>query len=134
MEDGVHVTPSKTQHTSGKKLIIEWSPAFRALVDAILDLPPARIGNAPLFATRNGKPFIKADGHAGAFDTRWQKFMNRLVADTGITRFQERDLRALVASESATLQEASERLGHSDTRITANVYRRKPVRIKPLES
>ncbi len=48
-------------------------------------------------------------------------------------RFQERDFRAKVASESDNLVEASERLGHSDTAITQRVYRRKPVRIQPLK-
>ena len=38
-------------------------------------------------------------------------------------RFQERDLRAKVVSESASLVEASERLGHTDTGITQRVYR-----------
>jgi hypothetical protein len=35
-------------------------------------------------------------------------------------------------SDSATLAEASERLGHSDTAITRRVYRRKPVVVSPL--
>jgi integrase len=47
-------------------------------------------------------------------------------------RFQERDLRAKVASDSDSLIEASERLGHADTGITQRVYRRKPVRVQPL--
>ena len=55
------------------------------------------------------------------------------MAETKITqRFQERDLRAKVASDSDSLIEASERLGHADTAITQRVYRRKPVRIQPL--
>ena len=47
-------------------------------------------------------------------------------------RFQERDLRAKVASDSDTLVEASERLGHASTEITQRVYSRKPVRVKLL--
>jgi len=43
------------------------------------------------------------------------------------------DLRAKVASDSDSLIEASERLGHADTAITQRVYRRKPVRIQPLK-
>ena len=133
--DGIHVQPRKTAHTTAKKLIIEWDQdgELRALVDEILALPPTpRIQGAPLFVTREGKPYIKPDGRANGFDTAWQRFMNRLVKNTDVTRFQERDLRALVASESDTVQEASERLGHSDTRITQRVYRRKPVKVKPL--
>jgi integrase len=133
--DGIHTKPHKTAKTSSKKLIIEWDPdgELRALVDEILALPPTpRIQSAPLFVTRNGQPFIKPDGRANGFDTLWQRFMNKLVAETDVTRFQERDLRALVASESDTLEEAKERLGHSDSRITARVYRRKPTKVKPL--
>jgi integrase len=67
------------------------------------------------------------------FDSLWQRFMGKILADTNVSeRFQERDLRAKVASESDTLIEASERLGHADTNITQRVYRRKPVRVQPL--
>jgi integrase len=48
-------------------------------------------------------------------------------------RFHEHDLRAKVASDSDTLVEASERLSHSSTEITERVYRRKPVKVTPLE-
>jgi integrase len=37
-EDGIHVQPSKTQHSSGRRLIIEWDEfgELRAVVDEIL--------------------------------------------------------------------------------------------------
>ena len=47
-------------------------------------------------------------------------------------RFQERDLRAKVASESNGLVEASERPGHADTATAHRIYRRKSVRGQPL--
>ena len=57
-----------------------------------------------------------------------------VMEKTKITeRFQERDLRAKVASDSDSLIEASERLGHADTAITQRGYRRKPIRIQPLK-
>jgi len=57
-----------------------------------------------------------------------------VMESTKVTeRFQERDLRAKVASDSDGLVEASERLGHADTAITQRVYRRKPVRVQPLK-
>ena len=59
--------------------------------------------------------------------------MKKVMAETKVTdRFEERDLRAKVASDSDSLIEASERLGHADTAITQRVYRRKPVRVQPL--
>ena len=134
-KDGIHVQPHKTKYSTGKRLIIEWddSGELRALVDEILMIPPRRIGDAPLFTTRNGKAYIDAKGFCNAFDSLWQRFMNKVMAETKVTdRFQERDLRAKVASDSDTLIEASERLAHADTAITQRVYRRKPVRVKPL--
>lgn len=59
-KDGIHIQPSKTRQSSGKRLIIEWddSGELRALVDEILKIRPRRIGDAPLFVTRQGKPYI----------------------------------------------------------------------------
>jgi len=55
------------------------------------------------------------------------------MKETQVTeRFQERDLRAKVASDSGSLVEASEQLGHADTATTQRVYRRKPVWVQPL--
>jgi integrase len=110
-DDGIHVRTSKT----GKRLVFEWDDAgeLRALTDEILRIPPRRIGDAPLFTTRQGKPYIDTSGRANGFDSLWQRFMRKVVAAGG-ERFQERDLRAKVASESASLLEASERLGHAD--------------------
>ncbi len=107
---------------------------MRALLDDILRIPPRRIGDAPLFVTRQGKSYVDRDGRCNGFDSLWQRFMDKVMGETNITeRFQERDLRAKVASDSGSLVEASERLGHADTAITQRVYRRKPVRVQPLK-
>lgn len=132
-DDGIHVTPSKTRDTTGKKLIIEWVPELKELVDEIKSIPPRRIGNATLFTTRQGKSYLDENKKANGFDSMWQRFMEKALKQTGlIEKFQERDLRAKVASESDTLEEASARLGHASTEITNRVYRRKPVRVLPL--
>ena len=134
-DDGIHVQPHKTKNSSGRRLIIEWddSGELRALVDEICRIPPRRIGDTPLFTTRQGKPYIDAKGSCNAFDSLWQRFMDKVLAETNVAdRFQERDLRAKVASDSDSLIEASERLGHADTGITQRVYRRKPTRVQPL--
>ena len=106
---------------------------MRELVNEILRIPPRRIGDSPLFVTRQGKSYVDSQGRCNGFDSLWQRFMDKVIKDTKVTkRFQERDLRAKVASESDSLIEASERLGHADTAITQRVYRRRPVRIQPL--
>lgn len=132
-EDGIHVQPSKTRST-GNRLIFEWDDALRAVVDEIKQIKPRRIGNSNLFVTRQGKPYIDANNKCNAFDSLWQRFMDKVLAETGVTeRFQERDLRAKVASDSASLVEASERLGHASPEITKRIYRRKPVVVQPLK-
>ena len=123
------------QRPTGIRLIIEWDAAedLRELVEEILRLPPCRVGDVPLFVTGEGVPDIKEDGSTNAFNSLRQRFMDRVMAETRVTdRFQERDRRAKVASDSDTLQEASQRLGHADSAITQRVYRRKPVRAQPL--
>lgn len=135
-DDGIHILLNKTKLSTGKRLIIEWDKDgdMRKLVDEILRIPPRRIGDAPLFVTRQGKSYIDSQGRCNAFDSLWQRFMDKVMENTKVTeRFQERDLRAKVASDSDSLIEASERLGHADTSITQRVYRRKPVRVQPLK-
>ena len=97
------------------------------MVDEILRIPPRRMGDAPLLKTRKSKAYIDAEGNCNAFGSLWQRFMKKVLSDTKVTdRFQKRDLRAKVASESDTLIEASERLGHANAVFTQRVYRRKP--------
>jgi integrase len=66
--DGIHVQPSKTKKTSGKRLIIEWDKGgeLRAVIDKILRVPPKRIGDAPVFITMDGNSYINANGQARA--------------------------------------------------------------------
>lgn len=128
-DDGIHCQPSKTAKSSGKRLIIYWTDELRELVDEIQAIPPRRIGAATLFTTKHGKPYNK-----NAFDSLWQRFMDRVIKQTTVTdRFQERDLRAKVGSDSDSLIEASERLGHASTETTQRIYRRKPVKVFPLD-
>ena len=133
-EDGIHVMPSKTEKSSGMRQIFEWDDDMREIVESIKQIPPRRIGDSCLFITREGKPYIDSNGKCNAFDSMWQRFMDKVLKETKVTeRFHERDLRARAATDSDTLQEASERLGHTDTAITQRVYRRKPVVVKPLK-
>ena len=134
-EDGIHVQPNKTKKTTGKRIIIEWDEGeeLHDLIEEIRRIKPRRIGNAYLFTTREGKCYVDDRGKCSGFDSLWGRFMDKVMAETKVTdRFQERDLRAKVASDSDTLVEASERLEHASTEITQRVYRRKPARVKPL--
>lgn len=120
------VTPSKTEGTTGKSIVIEWSPELTAAVESAKSARPLDI--APwLFCTKAGDCYVADDGLASGWDSMWQRFMARLLKETKITaRFTEHDLRAKVGSDSDSLERARQLLGHADAKITAKVYRRKP--------
>ncbi len=119
-----------------KKTIIEWDEdgEMKDLINEILLIPPRRIGEVHLFTTRQGKPYYNPETmKCNAFDSSWQRFKDRIMKLTKVNEnFHEHDLRAKVASDSGTLQEASDRLSHSSTEITKRVYRRKPTIVQPL--
>ena len=86
-----------------------------------------------LFCTRRGEGYFDEETGATGWDSMWQRFMSRLLAETKITqRFTEHDLRGKVGSDAESLERARQLLGHADRKITERVYRRKPELIRPL--
>ena len=126
--DGLHVRPRKTLRSSGKYLIFEWDEdgVLRGIIDDILALPRP-VGSIWLFCTRRGQPYIKEDGSMRAFQSMWQRWMRKFERP-----FTERSLRTKVGSESRTVQEAADRLGHTTTTMTQRAYRERPTRVTPL--
>lgn len=130
-DDGIHVTPSKTANSSGKSTIYEWNDSLRNVIQEILSVRPVDI-DPWLFCNRFGKPYVKEDGTTNGWDSMWQRFMDRVVAETKVTdRFWEKDLRAKVASDAESLEHARALLSHATDTTTQKVYRRKPERVKP---
>ncbi len=132
-EAGITVRPHKTAHSTGLARTFEWTPPLRAAVDLALVARPIDI--APwLFCTRRGKGYFDEEtGQATGWDSMWQRFMSRLLAETKITqRFTEHDLRGMVGSDAESLERARQLLGRADSKITERVYRRKPELIRPL--
>ena len=132
-EDGIHVTPAKTANTTRKRLIIEWTDALWEAVEEAKAVRPMHASEW-LFCTQRGESFLnEKTGRAGSWDSMWQGFMQRVLAETKVeVRFTEHDLRAKCASDAQTLEHAQTLLVHADSRLTARVYRRKPERVKPL--
>lgn len=67
--------------------------------------------------------------------TAWSKAMKAAIESGELTqeqRFQERDLRAKVASDCINISQASELLGHMNTSTTKRVYRRGYSIVDPL--
>jgi integrase len=130
-EDGIHVTPSKTARSSGKKLIYEWTPELRSAVE---QAKAVRSAISPyLFCNRFGACYVDlTHGTANDWNNIWQKFMTRVLAETEVKeRFTEHDMRAKVGSDAETLERAKQLLAHSDAKLTQRVYRRRPEKIKP---
>ncbi|MFC7514356.1 tyrosine-type recombinase/integrase [Herbaspirillum sp. GCM10030257] len=133
-DDGIHVQPSKTRKSTGKRLIYEWSPELRAAIDEAVAVRPAL--SPYLFSNKFGRSLFEEEkGTTKGFDTIWHSFIERLLKESKVTqRFTEHDLRAKVGSDAESLERARQLLAHSDSRMTERVYRRKPERIKPAGS
>ncbi|MEN8720096.1 MAG: tyrosine-type recombinase/integrase [Oceanococcaceae bacterium] len=130
-EDGIHVTPQKTANSSGKRLIIEWSPELR---DAIDQAKAARsVDISPwLFCTGRGKCYYNpTSGKAHGFDSVWSRFMDRVVTEGKVARFTELALRHKAATDADSLEAAKQLLGHASDATTRRHYRLKPERVKP---
>ena len=128
-DEGLLVTPSKTENSSAVKTLYEWTPELRKVISDIVSLPPTSVY---LFKTQKGEPLVKNKATNSAFNSAWQRWMKRLK-DRNIPRFSERSIRNLVGSEGK-LQEASERLGHASPATTKRYYRLKPTVVAPLSS
>ena len=125
-DDGILVTPGKTEGTTNKTLLILWSDELRSVVDRAKKLKPQV--RQPLVCTRQGKAYT-GDG----LNSMWQRLIKKAHADDAISsRFQFRDLRAKSATDDDVLADASDRLGHSSQALTKRVYIRKPTRVRPL--
>lgn len=55
-EDGIAFRNNKNPNDF---FTVAWSPALRLIVEELANLPPRRVGNCYLFATKYGKPYIK---------------------------------------------------------------------------
>jgi len=124
-DDGIHVQPGKTQNTTGKKLIIEWTPLLSEAVQNIRNLKRPVTG-LYLFVTRRGQPY----SYSGIVSI-WGRQMDKAVEQNIIKeRFNRHDLRAKAASDTDS-QHAKQLLGHSSEKITAG-YRRKDEKVRPI--
>lgn len=109
-----------------KALLFEWSPELRAAVDKAKHLEP-RVRRA-LLCTRSGTSY-SADG----FSANWQRLIAKAIREKKLAeRFTFHDLRALSATSSEDVLEASARLGHASPATTKAVYIRKPTKVRPL--
>ena len=132
-EDGIHVTPGKTEDSTGKRIIIGWSEEVRAAVALARQARPVKLSPF-LFCNRKGHGYFNEEtGRAGGWESAWKSFVDRVMAETKVfEHFTEHDLRAKCSSDAVTTEHARQLLSHADGALTKRVYRRRPEFVKPL--
>jgi|SRR5262245_16662549 len=127
----VVITRHKTAGATGKRTIYDYALVPERL-DAVRRALAVRPALSPfLFCNRRGEGYFnEATGLCNGWDSIWQRFMDRVLAESKVTeRFTEHDLRAKVGSDAVSLEKARALLQHADARTTARIYRRKPERV-----
>lgn len=120
-DEGILFERGKT----GKLQLVEWNDELRATIAALLKERPQL--RRALICNRKGQPYSP-----NGFQSQWQRLMRKCKKQGFTEHFHFHDLRAKSASDSESDQEAADRLGHSDVRLTRKVYRRLPQRSKAL--
>lgn len=125
-DEGIHYTAGKT----GKRLVVLWSPELAGVVDEAKRLW-RRFGREYLFESKPRGRLHKRPH--GPYTPSGLRALWRAARDNaGLADVRLHDLRGKAGSDSETQQDAQRLLGHSDGKITAKHYRRKPDRVKPL--
>lgn len=113
------------QGKTGKRLLVAMSPTLQAALDRARGFLP-HLPREYVIRRRDGQRYTE-DG----FRAIWQRTMRKYVAGGG-ERYTFHDLRAKSASDSAELQKAYERLGHTSQTMTRAVYDRGIRKVEPL--
>lgn len=133
-EDGIHIQRHKTKNSTGKRTIYTWTPALMDAVEQAKAARPVHISPF-LFCNRRGESYVnEATGEAQGFQSIWQRFMKRVLAETAVKeRFTEHDMRAKAASDADNAEHARALMSHADSKITQRVYMRKPETVRPIK-
>jgi Phage integrase family. len=126
------------QGKTGKRLLIGMSPAFKEVLDRAKGFVP-HLPREYVLRRRNGKRYTE-DG----FRAMWQRTMRQAcgiknkdgtwkVPPVISQRFTFHDLRAKSVTDSASINDAFERAGHTSVAMTRRVYDRGVRKVKPLK-
>lgn len=119
--EGVEFRQGKT----GKRLLVTMSPALEAVLLRARGFLP-HLPREYVLRRRDGSPYTE-----NGFRAMWQRTMRAYVKKGG-ERFTFHDLRGKSATDSSSLQDAYERLGHTSIAMTRKVYDRGVRRVTPL--
>jgi integrase len=122
-DDGLHITTQKTKTA----LVIEYSDELRAVLKRALSIGP-RFRRTSIITNDHGARLSPGD-----LGRRWWLLQTKAFPKgQEHRRFRWQDIRAKSATESASIAEASARLGHSTQAVTARHYMRGARVVKPL--
>lgn len=126
-EDGIHVTPSKTKKSTGKRAVLQWTPGLAQVVRDVRAMQ-GKVSGMTLFQTRRGRPYTP-DG----FSTIWGQW-RRAAIKAGVLRenFKDSDIRAAAAAELETPEQAAQLLAHASSATTEKHYRRRAAKVRPI--
>lgn len=141
IEGVVHITPNKIK--AGARAVKRPYKLTEAdgtrndlgrAIDAALALRKTACGSGNIFKLPAQSPlFLNNKGEAwtkSGFDSAWERCLEKAGIERGTFHFH--DLRGKAGTDSATLAEAQQLLGHTDSKTTNRVYRRKEAPITPL--
>lgn len=125
MEDGIHFHPAKTKRSTGKKLIVRWSPRLTEAVEAARSLPPSGVLHTWLLHRPDGDRY-----QSFTIQKHWRKLIKKCI-DAGTLKepFQFRDLRAKARTDG----DDPKLLGHANPAAMDKVYNRKPDTVEPAK-
>lgn len=122
--DGVYFQQGKT----GKKLLVEISPALHAVLARAKHMLP-QLPRQYVIRSRKGLQY-RAEG----FRAIWQRRIRKLHQSGKLpVRFTFHDIRAKTVSDSESLEAAMERAGHTSMAMTRGVYDRGIRKVTPLK-
>lgn len=111
------------QAKTGKRLGVRITPAVDEVLQRCERLGPP---GDHVIRKRNGTAYTSE-----GFRAIWQRYMRKWVR-AGHDRFTFHDIRAKSASDSATIEAAYQRLGHTSMSMTRRVYDRAEREVEPL--
>jgi|SRR6185312_986695 len=124
-EEGILFTQGKT----GKRLLVSLSDVLRHVLARCKALTPVVDIGGYVLRTRTGKPYTSE-----GFRACWQRTMKKAIKAGVIKeRFTFHDLRAKSVSDTANIQDAFERSGHTSMAMTRGVYDRGIRKVTPLK-
>ncbi|HEY4646977.1 MAG TPA: tyrosine-type recombinase/integrase, partial [Steroidobacteraceae bacterium] len=122
-EDGVFFQQGKT----GKRLLVGISPTLEEVLVRAKRMVP-QLPREYILRKRNGHRYTSE-----GFRAIWQRGMRKAIKTGAIAeRFTFHDLRAKSVSDSATIEAAFERAGHTSMAMTRGVYDRGIRKVTPL--